>query len=94
MLGRGVIICEGITEKDIVLAAAEKMEEANPECCYPLDLSGVSILSVDGEGSLPEFGAFFSALQIHTYAFFDHKARSVTETEKLTNSFHHLHETT
>lgn len=94
MLGRGVIICEGITEKDIVLAVAERMEEANPERCYPLDLSGVSVLSVNGDGSLPEFGAFFSALQIRTYAFFDHKVRSSTETEKLTNSFHHLHETT
>lgn len=90
MLGRGVIICEGITEKDIVLAAAEKMEEANPENHYPLDLSGVSVLSVDGDGSLPEFGAFFKALQIHTYAFFDHKVRPAVETEKLTNSFHYL----
>lgn len=93
MLGRGVIICEGVTEKDIVLAAAEKMEEANPEGCYPIDLSGVSILSVDGDGSLPEFGAFFSALQITTYAFFDHKVRTTVEKQKLTDSFHHLHET-
>lgn len=93
MLGRGVIMCEGVTEKDIVLAAAEKMEEANPESCYPIDLSGVSVLSVDGDGSLPEFGAFFSALQITTYAFFDHKIRTVVEKQKLTESFHHLHET-
>jgi len=93
MLGRGVIICEGGTEKDIVLAAAEKMEEANPEGCYPIDLSGVSVLSVDGDGSLPEFGAFFSALQITTYAFFDHKVRTAVENQKLTDSFHHLHET-
>lgn len=94
MLGQGVIVCEGITEKDIVLAAAEKMEEANSDCCYPLDLSGVSVLSVDGDGSLPEFGAFFSALQIHAYAFYDLKVRSDAEKQKLTDSFHHLHETT
>ncbi len=93
MLGRGVIMCEGITEKDIILAAAEKMEEAHPEDCYPIDLSGISVLSVDGDGSLPEFGAFFRALQITTYAFFDHKARTAAEKQKLTDSFHHLHET-
>ncbi|MGH7184330.1 MAG: ATP-dependent nuclease, partial [Nitrospiraceae bacterium] len=93
MLGRGVIICEGITEKDIVLAAAEKMEDAKPESCYPIDLSGVSVLSVDGDGSLPEFGAFFGALQITTYAFLDRKTRSATESQKLTDSFHHIHET-
>ena len=93
MLGRGVIVCEGITEKDIVLGVAEEMEEANPESCYPIDLSGVSVLSVDGDGSLPEFGAFFSALQITTYAFLDRKARSHVEEQKLTNSFHHVRET-
>ena len=42
MLGRGVIMCEGVTEKDIICAAAMKMEEADPENCYPLDLSGVA----------------------------------------------------
>jgi putative ATP-dependent endonuclease of OLD family len=31
MLGRGVIVGEGITEKDALLATAEKMEEAQPE---------------------------------------------------------------
>ena len=93
MLGRGVIVCEGVTEKDIVLAAAEKMEEANPADCYPIDLSGVSVISVDGDGALPEFGAFFKALQITTYAFYDHKARSTVEQQRLTDSFHHLNET-
>jgi putative ATP-dependent endonuclease of OLD family len=76
MLGRGVIVCEGLTEKDVVLAAAEKMEEANPDDCYPIDLSGVSVISVDGDGALPEFGAFFMALQITAYAFYDCWPRS------------------
>jgi putative ATP-dependent endonuclease of OLD family len=92
MLGRGVIVCEGVTEKDIILAAAEKMEEANPEGCYPIDLSGVSVISVDGDGALPEFGAFFMALQITTYAFCDRKVRPAAEQQKLLDSFHHLHE--
>jgi putative ATP-dependent endonuclease of OLD family len=93
MLGRGVIVCEGITEKDIILAAAEKMETDNPEECYPLDLSGVSVLAVDGDGSMPEFGAFFKTLQIMTYAFLDKKKRNPLEERKLTEAFHYVNET-
>jgi putative ATP-dependent endonuclease of OLD family len=62
VLGCGAIVGEGVTEKDAILAAAEKMEETNPETCYPLDLAGVTVISVDGDGSLPEFGAFFRAM--------------------------------
>jgi putative ATP-dependent endonuclease of OLD family len=93
MLGRGVIVCEGVTEKDIILAAAEKMEEANPEDCYPIDLSGVSVISVDGDGALAEFGSFFKALQITTYAFYDQKDRTPAEQQRLADSFHHPNET-
>lgn len=93
MLGRGVIICEGVTEKDIILAAAEKMECEKPALYYPMDLSGVSVISVDGDGAMSEFGAFFKALEITTFAFYDNKARSDAEQQKLAESFHHLHET-
>jgi putative ATP-dependent endonuclease of OLD family len=87
MLGCGVIVCEGITEKDTVLATAEKMEEADPSTFYPLDLSGVTVISVDGEGSLPEFGAFFTAMQIMAFAFFDSRKRRAEEEHKLTSNF-------
>jgi len=87
MLGRGVIVGEGITERDMILAAAEKMEEADPDNYYPLDLSGVSVISVDGEGSLSEFGAFFTALEIKSFAFFDAKERKAEEAEKLKRAF-------
>jgi len=93
MLGRGVILCEGITEKDVVLATAAKLEEADPDLCYPLDLAGVSVISVDGEGSLAEFGAFFKALQIASFAFYDKKARSNVEEKRLADSFDCLSET-
>jgi len=93
MLGRGVIVCEGLTEKDIVLAAAEKMEDANPDDCYPIDLSGVSVISVDGDGALPEFGAFFMALQITAYALYDRKVRTLAEQQKLNDSFDYPCET-
>jgi len=87
MLGRGVVVCEGITEKDIIFAAAEKMEETDSESYYPLDLSGVSVFSADGDGSLSEFGSFFKSLGMTTYAFFDYKERTLEEQEKLAASF-------
>lgn len=93
MLGRGVVVAEGITEKDLILAAAEKMETAWPADCYPLDLAGVTVLSVDGEGSLAEFGAFFTALQIKAFAFYDAKPRKPEEKAKLLASFFHNGET-
>jgi putative ATP-dependent endonuclease of OLD family len=74
MLSRGVIVGEGVTERDMLLAAAAKLESVDPDGFYPLDLSGVSIISVDGEGSLAEFGEFFADLDIRAYAFFDAKA--------------------
>ena len=73
MLARGVIVGEGISEKDMVLAAAEKLESHDPDAYYPLDLSGVSVISVEGDGSLAEFGEFFTDLGIKCYALFDAK---------------------
>jgi putative ATP-dependent endonuclease of OLD family len=87
MLGRGAIVAEGISERDALLAAAERMEEAEPDTCYPLDLSGVTVISVDGEGSIPEFGAFFKALGLHTSAFYDNKAQTPDEIAKFAANF-------
>ncbi|MGN6369015.1 MAG: ATP-dependent nuclease [Phycisphaerae bacterium] len=87
MLGRGVIIGEGLTEKDMILATAEKMEEANPDKYYPLDLAGVSVICVDGDGSLAEFGEFFKTLQIKPFAFYDAKTKKPVDAEKLKAAF-------
>lgn len=87
MLGRGVIVAEGITEKDILLAAAEKMEEAGSATSYPLDLSGVTVISADGEGSIPEFGAFFRAMHIKVFSFYDAKKRKSDQLQKLKDNF-------
>jgi putative ATP-dependent endonuclease of OLD family len=73
MLGRGVIVGEGITERDIILATAAKLEALDLDDYYPLDLSGVSVISVDGEGSIAEFGEFFADLDIRAYALLDAK---------------------
>lgn len=92
ILGKAVIVAEGLTEQIALWAVAEKMEAAD-ENNYPLDLSGVTIFSSDGDGSLTAFGAFFKNLDLKTYAFFDFKARSAEEKEKLEAAFHLLKET-
>jgi putative ATP-dependent endonuclease of OLD family len=82
MLGRGVIVAEGITEQLALQTVAEKLEAADP-ARYPLDLSGVSILTTDGDGSIPEFGRFFGSLDLPTFAFFDKKTRSKKDQDAL-----------
>lgn len=82
MLAPAVIVAEGITEFSALSAVALKMEGANPDF-HPLDLSGVTIFTGDGDGSLPVFGQFFKALGLKTYAFYDKKTRNPEETERL-----------
>ncbi|MEQ9946425.1 ATP-dependent nuclease [Pectobacterium aroidearum] len=86
MLGPGVIVAEGITEHSALAAVAEKLEATDPNR-YPLDLSGITIFPVDGDGSLPNFGAFFKALGLKTYAFYDQKPRKAEENQKFVDSF-------
>lgn len=86
MLGNGVIVTEGITEQSAIRAVAERLEECDSSA-YPLDLSGVTIFSVDGDGSLSTFGEFFKSLGIKTYAFFDNKKRNDEERRKINESF-------
>jgi putative ATP-dependent endonuclease of OLD family len=88
MLGRGVIVGEGITEKDVLWAVAEQMESARPDLYYPLDLSGVTILTPDGDGSMHEFGAFFRAMQIPAFGLYDtKKSRSEEEARRMEENF-------
>jgi putative ATP-dependent endonuclease of OLD family len=86
MLGKAVIVTEGLTEQISLWAVAEKMEAAS-EDNYPLDLSGVTVFSSDGDGSLPSFGNFFKNLGLKTYAFYDNKQRSADECQKLAAAF-------
>ncbi len=86
MLGKAVIVAEGLTEQIALWAVAEKMEAAD-ENNYPLDLSGVTIFSSDGDGLLSAFGTFFKNLGLTTYAFYDRKPRSPDEIERLRAAF-------
>lgn len=86
MLGEGVIVLEGITEQFAIRATAEKLEKTHTSC-YPLDLSGVTLLAVDGEGSIKNFGAFFKSLGLKTYAFYDKKKDRQRDIKELEINF-------
>jgi putative ATP-dependent endonuclease of OLD family len=92
MLGKGVIVAEGLTEQSVLRAVADKLEETNHDV-HPLDLSGITIFTVDGDGSLSTFGSFFRELGLKTYAFFDNKKRTDEERQKLNVSFDMVNET-
>jgi putative ATP-dependent endonuclease of OLD family len=86
MLGPGVIVAEGITEHSVLTGVADKMEASDSKH-YPIDLSGITIFPVDGDGSLPNFGAFFKTLGLRTYAFYDKKPRKPKENQKFVDAF-------
>lgn len=81
MLARGVIVAEGFTEVVTLQAVAAVMESDGKN--YPLDLSGVSIITPDGDGGVAEFGRFFGSLGLPTFAFLDKKNRPQKERDAL-----------
>lgn len=78
MLGRGVIVGEGITEQDTLLVVAQKMEEHNSDL-FPLDVAGISVINADGDGNLEKLGSFFKEIGVPAFAFFDRKKRTDEE---------------
>lgn len=92
ILGAGVIVCEGMTEQAALLGTAQILE-GNDNDLMPLDLAGITVLAVDGDGSMPAFGAFFKELGIRTYAFYDKKNRKEEEIAKFKTAFDLANET-
>jgi putative ATP-dependent endonuclease of the OLD family len=92
MLGRGVVVAEGLSERAAIRAVAEHMEASGGQY-YPLDLSGVTIFPVEGEGSMPSFGAFFRTLGLKAYAFYDQKPHKPEDAKRFTDSFDIANET-
>lgn len=86
MLGRGVIVTEGVTEHSALQAVAEKLESFD-NSLWPLDLAGVTIFSVDGDGDLCSFGLFFKSIGLETFAFYDKKVRSASENANILSAF-------
>lgn len=86
MLGMGVIVVEGVTEQSALEAVAEMLESSD-DLLWPLDLAGVTIFSADGDGDIPLFGAFFKALGIKTFAFYDQKNRTAAKNAEFVANF-------
>ena len=86
MLGRAVIVAEGVTEHSALQAVAERLESLD-SANWPLDLAGVTIFSVDGDGDIPTFGGFFQALGLRTFAFYDRKSRSPQKNAEFAANF-------
>src|SRR5262249_27340718 len=82
MLGRAVIVTEGVTELVALYSVADAIAKSRPDL-FPFDLSGVTIISSDGDGTLAEYGAFFKSLGITVFAYCDNKPRDAVETAKL-----------
>ncbi|MDY0938312.1 ATP-dependent nuclease [Pseudomonas viridiflava] len=70
MLGRAVIVVEGVTELHAMPIVARRMEEHDPSL-QPLDIAGVAFFDADGESNMPKFGKFFKTLGLRAFAFYD-----------------------
>lgn len=86
MLGRGAIVVEGVTEFHALPVVARKMAEGD-SALQSLDIAGVAFFDAEGDGKIPKFGAFFKALGLKTFAFYDAKHRTTEEKQKFLNSF-------
>lgn len=89
MLGRAVIVVEGVTELHAMPVVARRMEENDPNL-QPLDIAGVSFFDADGESNMPKFGKFFKTLNLRTFAFYDldhKKKRKADQAQSLADNF-------
>jgi putative ATP-dependent endonuclease of OLD family len=89
MLGRAVIVVEGVTELHAMPVVARRMEENDPDL-QPLDIAGVTFFDADGESNMPKFGKFFKALGLRTFAFYDFdykKKRKAEQASSLADNF-------
>lgn len=86
MLGRGVVVGEGITEQDALFVVAQKLEEADANL-FPLDVAGITIVNAEGDGNLEKLGLFFKEIDIPAFSFFDRKKRTDAEVKALNDSY-------
>jgi putative ATP-dependent endonuclease of OLD family len=89
MLGRAVIVVEGVTELHAVPVVARRMEETYPTL-QPLDIAGVAFFNAEGESNMPKFGNFFRTLGLRTFALYDHdykKKRKPEQAQALADNF-------
>ncbi len=73
MLGKAVIVLEGLTEFHALPVAARRMEEEELATAgtLPLDILGATFFFAGGESNMPKFGKFFKTLGLKTFALYD-----------------------
>lgn len=82
MLGNGVLCVEGISDGEVIYSASSVLEKSSDEAQYtPLDLSGVTIVHCEGDGSILRYGEFFHGLGLRTYALFDRQKNNAISEE-------------
>jgi putative ATP-dependent endonuclease of OLD family len=87
MLGKGVIVVEGVTELYALPVIARQLEQACGLFIQPLDISGVAFYDADGESNMVKFGTFFKELGLKTFSFYDYLARTPEDKKKLTDAY-------
>ena len=87
MLGKGVIVVEGVTELYALPVIARQLELACVPFIQPLDISGVAFYDADGEGNMVKFGTFFRELGLKTFSFYDFLKRSAEDKKRLTDAY-------
>lgn len=85
MLGEGVLIVEGKTEENIFPVASSILEK-NVENYRSFDLTGITVISADGDGNLIQLGKFFKNLNLKCYAVFD-KQRNIEQLAEIEETF-------
>jgi len=86
ILGKAVIVGEGLVECQALSACSAIMEEQS-DSYYPLDLSGITFFDSGGDGNLSDYGAFFRSIGIKAFAFYDQRRRPTDESTKIAASY-------
>ena len=85
ILARAVIVAEGDTEAQMLLAATYVYETLDKTNTYvPLDLLGVSVFDAGSQSNVPKWGPFFNALRKVTFAFHDQPKTAWTREQTAT----------
>lgn len=81
MLGKAVIVVEGLTEFHALPVAARRLGELWG--AQPLDISGATFFYADGESNMIKFGKFFKTLGLRTFGIYDKAPRTAARAAEL-----------
>ncbi len=87
MLGKGVIVVEGVTEFYALPVIERKLQAEFHQYFQPLDIAGVAFFDADGESNMLKFGGFFNELGLKTFSFYDFLKRTPEDKKKFTDCF-------